>query len=78
MPNVAMLSVVVPSSDSPYGKVYSYLASDKGSVQEVYGHPPVFGPQGEVLDFGASNALNIGELLQMEGGIFSTILGSML
>jgi hypothetical protein len=78
MPNVAMLSVVAPYSVSPYGTVYSYLASDKGSVQEVYGHPPVFGPQGEVLDFGASNALNIGELFQVEGRVFSTILGSML
>ena len=51
-----------------------YLAPDESRVQEVNGDPSIVDPECQVLDLGAGDALDVGQLLQVEGWILGAVL----
>ena len=51
-----------------------YLSANEGCIEQISGDFSVVGPECHVLDLGAGDALNVGQLLQVEGGVLCAVL----
>ena len=51
-----------------------YLSSNKGCIEQISGDLSVVCPECHVLDLGAGDALNVGQLLQVERWVLGAVL----
>jgi hypothetical protein len=51
-----------------------YLSSNEGRVEQICSDFSVVGAECHVLHFGAGDPLNVGQLLQVEGGVLGAVL----
>ena len=50
------------------------LATNEGGVEQIDGDPAVGGAESQVLDLGAGDALNVGQLLQVKRRVLRAVL----